>query len=824
MKPAQIPWNPDVELLSRDALRALQWKRLGTQLAYNYANSPFYRRRFDEIGLKPEDIRSWDDFRRIPTMNKHDHRKAQEESISRFGHPFGMLGCAPPENYIILSATSGTTGTPTFYTVTRHDLAIFSELQARKFRRVGLRPGDRVLHGMSLSMFVGGIPIIEAIKSYGACAVPVGAEVGSRRLLEFAKLVRPRLLLCTPSYAEYLAEKAPETIGQPISELGIEIVMCGGEPGASLKDVRERIETAYGAQLYDMIGATHTFHGIGCNSPERLMHLVSEDYCVLELLNPETKASVELQDGATGELVFTYLDIEGTPFLRYALGDVIQVHTSPCDCGWPGLRFKILGRSDDMLIVKGVNVYPAALRNAVVGFAPRTTGQMRVILDQPGHRVKPPLRLLVEYGPGVGESERPALKTALENLMHEKLKVRPDIELVAPGTMERSSHKTKLIEIRPRAVAESVDTAANADTRKGNEAMSSELATSRGAGAPRAAATAVDEVNLVCMSGQGSVQTLDLMAKAFFEQHHKYVGSVVFPGTRSKSTPVVSYLKVSDKPITSTATNFEPGVVVVYWDGLMRVAAKNAHQVVHDAIFRLKRGVLIVNTTKAPEEIDVPFEFEGTVATVDATGIARRHLKRNPPPVGITLLGAYVAVTRALDLDLVMRLILDRFHGNVGASNVAATREAHDSVRILHGVKGRAVSALEEEKPLALDELPEAQPIMRELMPGYRAGSPFIWRDEIPVCNDAKCQCEELCLSEALCPDATGFIVRKGIEGAKQGYRVDVDYCRGCGTCAEVCVFGAIKMVNEEEMLQTRPDYAGITVEPYRARPTGQGN
>lgn len=829
MKPVQKTSNPKAELLSRDELRALQWSRLGSQLAYNYANSPFYRERFDEIGLKPEDIKTWDDFRRIPTMDKHDHRKAQEESFSRFGHPFGMLACAPPEKFVILSATSGTTGTPTFYTITAHDLKIFSELQARKFRRIGLRPGDRVLHGLSLSMFVGGIPLIEAVKSYGACAVPVGAEVGTRRLLEFAQLTRPRLLVCTPSYAEYLAEKAPEIIGRPVRDLGIEMIMCGGEPGASLVEVRERIETAYGARLYDMIGATHTFHGVGCNSPEQLMHLVSEDYCVLELLDPETKSVVEMRDGAQGEMVFTYLDIEGTPFLRYSLGDVLQVFTSPCECGRPGLRFRILGRSDDMLIVKGVNVYPAALRNAVVSFTPRTTGQMRVVLDQAGHRVKPPLRLVVEHGPDVSGSGLSELKAALENMMHEKLKVRPDIQLVAPGTLERSTHKTKLIEIRSPATANSGGTAANAQQEQKGETMSNETATSDGTGSRAAALPAgpksVDEVNLVCMSGQGSVQTMELMAKAFFEQHHKYVGSVVFPGTRSKSTPVVSYLKVSDRHITSTATNLEPSVVVVYWDGLMRVAAANGHEVVRDAIFRLRRGALIVNTTRAPEEIDVPFEFEGTVATVDASGIARKHLKRNPPPVGITLMGAYIAVTRALDMESVMRQVLERFRGSVGASNVAAAREAYDSVRILHGVKGRADdSALAEQKPLTLDDLPETQSLMREIMPGYRDGSAFIWRDEIPVCNDAKCQCDEICLSEALCPDATGFIVRKGIEGARQGYRVDVDYCRGCGICAEVCVFGALSMVTEEETLRTRPDYAGITVAPYRAKPIGQGN
>jgi phenylacetate-CoA ligase len=725
--------------------------------------------------------------------------------MSRFGNPFGMLGCAPPEKFVVLCATSGTTGTPTFYTVTANDLAIFSELQARKFRRVGLKPGDRVLHGLSLSMFVGGVPLVEAVKAYGACTVPVGAEVGTRRLLEFAQLARPRMLVCTPSYAEYLAEKAPETIGKTVRQLGIEIVMCGGEPGASLPEVRERIQSAYGATLYDMIGAVHTFHGVGCNSPENLMHMVSEDYCVLELLDPETKKPLELRDGATGEMVFTYLNIEGTPFLRYALGDVLQVYTSPCGCGMPGLRFRILGRSDDMLIVKGVNVYPAAIRNIVTAFTPATTGHMRIVLDQPGHRVKPPLRLVVEHGPEVSGSGLQELRGKLQAMMHEKLKVRPEIELVPPGTLERFTHKTKLIEIRPIA----------AQPVAAGDALPVGLTTQP----PARKSASVDEVNLVCMSGQGSVQTLELMATAFFQQHRKYVGSVVFPGSRSKSMPVVSYLKVSDKPITSTATNFEPRVVVVYWDGLLRVAAMNSHAVVRDAIFRLRRGVLIVNTTLAPEEVDIPFEFEGTVATVDATGIAQKHLKRYPPPVGVTLLGAYIAVTRALDMAAVMQQVREHFHGAVGEANVAAAREAHDSVRIMHKVKGRNVSRIEEQPPLDVDRLPEAQPIVRELMPGYRDGSPFIWRDRIPSCDDAKCQCDELCLSEALCPDATGFIVRQGIQGAKQGYRVNVDYCRGCGICAEVCVFGALKMVNEADTLRTRPDYAGITVAPYLKQP-----
>jgi len=443
-------WNPQMETLPRQALRELQWQKLQGQLAYNYARSPFYRRKLDEVGLPPEKIRSWEEFRQIPPMDKHEQRRAQEESLERFGHPYGMLACAPIESFVLLSCTSGTTGAPTLYTLTMKDMQVLYELQARKFRRVGLEPGDRVLHAFSLSMFTAGIPWVVTLQQYGACVVPVGAEAGSRRVLEFGQFVKPRALTCTPSFAEHLIEKAPEIIGQPIRELGIELVICAGEPGVGLPEIRRRIEEAYGARLYDAIGAAHTFHGISCVMPEyQGMHFLSEDFCVLELRDPETGEFLELEDGVTGEMVFTELDWEGTPLLRYAIGDILQVFLSPCRCGRPGLRFKILGRSDDMLIVKGVNVYPAAIRNVVVSFHPRATGEMRILLSERGPRVTPPLRLVVEHATSLGAEEVVGLRTSLEELMHERLKVRPSVEMVPAGTLQRTTHKAKLIEMRP---------------------------------------------------------------------------------------------------------------------------------------------------------------------------------------------------------------------------------------------------------------------------------------------------------------------------------------------------------------------------------------
>jgi phenylacetate-CoA ligase len=844
LRPDREFWNPRVEVMSREELKALQFKKLKKQLKYNYENSIFYKRSFDDAGIKPGDIRSWDDFALVPTMTKDDQRRCQEESLERFGHPYGVLVCAPMNKIVRNSATSGTTGTPTLYTLTKHDVQVIRELSARKFWRMGLRPGDRVLHAMALSMFTGGVPVCDTLQEYGVCVIPVGSESGIRRVLQFIELCKPHYIRCTPSTAEHLVRKCPEILGKQATALGLKGMLMSGESGGGVLEVRKRIKDGFGLQyLFDNIGGSHVFQAYSCSQTAdsldyKGMHLVSEDHCILELLDPVTKKPLDLTEGVTGEMVYTYIDWEGTPLLRYRLGDMLTVSFKPCECGDPRMRFNIIGRADDMLIVKGINLYPEALKKVVLAFLPRVTGEVRILLDAPGPKVEPPLKIQVEYGQEVSKADLALLDREMKDQIRSLLRINPDIEFLPPNTFELKEQKTRLVIKRyeqhmqlktatsageaprvesPRNVSEESISMSRAhkSLNPGTNPLSREES--------KGAAT-VDEVNLVCMSGQGSVQTMELMAAAFFEQHHKYVGSVVFPGKRSKSTPVVSYLKVSEAPITSTATNFEPSVVMVYWDGLMRVAAMKQHNVVRDAIFRLRRGVLIVNTTRAPEEIDIPFEFEGTVATVDASGIALKHLKRNPPPVGITLLGAYIAVTGALDMDTVMRQVQQHFRGSVGANNIAAAREAHDCVRILKGVKGRATSEVEEQKPLSLDVLRGVEPLGGEIMPGYRDGSPFIWRDKVPVCDDAKCLCDDLCLSEALCPDATGFIVRKGIENARQGYRIDVDYCRGCAVCVDVCVFGALKMISEEELLRTNPGYAGISVAPYRNEPVAEEN
>ena len=389
----RLLWNEAVERMSRDALRALQLNRLKRQIAYNYTNSEFYRGKFAAVGAVPADVQSFEDFTRLPLMTKDEHRRAQVEGQERYGDPLRLINCAPINKVVRINSTSGTTGMPTFYAVTAHDIAVINEMHARKYWRAGIRPGHIMLQALSLSMFTGGLPLSQGIQNLGACVVPVGIEGGTRRVLEHIEMLHPKAIIATPSFGQYLIEEAPKLTGKPAHELGLHWFFCAGEPGGGMPEVRRALADGFGAKIFDHTGGGHAFHGISRDEPPEQysgMYFVSEDHCILEIVDPQTKASIPLNDGASGEMVFTFIDWEGGPFLRYALGDIIQVWTSPCVSGWPGLRFKIMGRADDMLIVKGANVYPQAIQNLVVSFQPRVTGHFRIRLPKAGPLVQPP--------------------------------------------------------------------------------------------------------------------------------------------------------------------------------------------------------------------------------------------------------------------------------------------------------------------------------------------------------------------------------------------------------------------------------------------------
>jgi phenylacetate-CoA ligase len=435
----------------RAALAELRDRRVRETVAYCAGRSRFYAEGLAAAGAEPRDIAGVDDLERLPILlDKDAERELQERSREELGHPFGEHLCAAPERVVAVASTSGTTGTPTLYAFTAMDVETTDELWGRALALAGVSPGDTVLHGFGLSMFLAGYPLARAVERMGARIVPVGAEAGSERLLRMAEMVRPRVLLCTPSYATYLAEQAPAIIGSPADRLGIDVVCCAGEPGAGLPEVRARIEEAFGARVHDMLGGAHGVMCASCDAPGAIgMHVIGEDTAVVtQLVDPETKRPVPLADGAIGERVKTSLRWEAQPQLRASVGDVYEVLTAPCPCGRPGPRVRVIGRTDDLLIVKGVKVYPAAIRNLVQQLAPLATGELRIVLTAPGPRVEPPLRLTLERGPDVGEHAGRRLAEEVARRMHQAMAVRPEVTVVAAGTLERTAHKTRLIERR----------------------------------------------------------------------------------------------------------------------------------------------------------------------------------------------------------------------------------------------------------------------------------------------------------------------------------------------------------------------------------------
>lgn len=294
------------------------------------------------------------------------------------------------------------------------------------------------MHAFVLSMWIAGCPVVDMLQNFGACVVPIGALTGLPRFAQVAKEVFPKMLNCTPSFAEYLIKKLPEQTGVDTKDLGIENLVLSGEPGAMIPHIRERIQDGFGgAQIYDSIGATGSVFvcGSSCEAYSGI-HYMAEDYCYFELVDPKTLEPLPLENGVVGEVVYTGLEKECAPVIRWRDKDMVQVFTEPCECGKPGFRFMIQGRADDMLLVRGVNVYPHAVKDVVLSFLPKVTGTIRIVLDSPPPVVQPPLKLRVEFSAGLSEEATSLLAHEIEEKIHHILRFKAKVEMVPSGTFD----------------------------------------------------------------------------------------------------------------------------------------------------------------------------------------------------------------------------------------------------------------------------------------------------------------------------------------------------------------------------------------------------
>ena len=445
-------WNPKIELMRREEIRKLQFENLKKQLIRCYEQSSYYKNKFGKAKVNPHKLRSLEEYAAYPFFDKEEERISQEESKEKLGHCFGMHIVCDPKKVIRISSTSGTTGKPTFTGYTQKDREAVNETGARCMWRIGARPGDVILHAFVLSMWIAGAPVVDLIQNVGCCAVPIGALTGVERFSQIAKEVFPVQLNCTPSYAEYLIKKLPERVGINARELEIKRITLAGEPGGSVAHIRQGIEEGFGAKVYDMIGSTGAAFcsSMSCDAHEG-MHFLAEDYCLFEVVDPKTLEPLPLEDGVEGEIVTTGLEKECAPLPRWRDKDIVQVFTNPCECGKPGFRFIVKGRADDMLLIRGVNVYPYAVKDVVMEFSPKVTGNIRIVLDNSPPVVSPPLPLRVEYTPALAKEQIKTIAQEIEDRIHNLLRFRAKVEMIPPGKLSETisaTHKSNLLEKR----------------------------------------------------------------------------------------------------------------------------------------------------------------------------------------------------------------------------------------------------------------------------------------------------------------------------------------------------------------------------------------
>jgi phenylacetate-CoA ligase len=431
-------WNPEIETMPWDRVQAMQAEKLRRQLVYVAARSPLYARKFAEAGFDPERLTSVADLVRAPFTSKQELRESQIEAP-----PLGHQAAADLLDVIRVHSSSGTTGRPSYVGITRRDRDTWTETVSRVYWCEGVRPADVVIHGFGLGFFVGGLPLKDAIENIGATFVPIGTGA-SERLVSSVQNLGGTVLTCTPSYARYLAEFVREHYDMEPAELGLRRILLGAEPGGAIPAVRDGLAHDFGAFVTEGLGNADLtpVYAATCDELDG-NHFLAPDYLVLEVIDPDRGEELGFEDGIEGELVATHVDRECVPLVRFRTRDRVVVRASPCPCGRTGPRLVCVGRTDDMLIVSGVNVWPSAIKDVVASLEPRTTGALQILLPNPGPRVDPPLRIQVEYG--MEASELDALRREIERLLRDKLIVRADVTLVPPGTLPRFEMKAQLV-------------------------------------------------------------------------------------------------------------------------------------------------------------------------------------------------------------------------------------------------------------------------------------------------------------------------------------------------------------------------------------------
>jgi phenylacetate-CoA ligase len=425
--------DPEVESRPWAEQLALDDESYRAQLAYLLERSPFYREK-----LAGADTTSGlDGIAELPLTEKDELRASRTDE-----NPIGAHLCVERSEIVRIYSTSGTTGAPSYVPLTAGDLDSWVTGSARSYAASGVAAGQRIVSTYNAGPFVAGAALA-SFERIGLGHVPVGTG-NTERLLRAIELLGPEAVVLTPSYAAYLVESAAER-GLDLAGSSVERVLVAGEPGGGEPAFRAQLEAGWGAQVTEAMGIGDIGVSLwGECEQQDGMHLGARGFVHPEVIDPETGEAVALEDGASGELVLTHLRHRAAPLLRFRTRDHVQVRLGECACGRTGPRIRCVGRTDELLIVRGVNVFPSAVREVVGAFAPVVSGHVLVKPRAEGVVQEPPLPVTVELARGAEGGEE--LAESIRGRLREVLVVQAAVELVPWGSLQRSEYKSKLVE------------------------------------------------------------------------------------------------------------------------------------------------------------------------------------------------------------------------------------------------------------------------------------------------------------------------------------------------------------------------------------------
>ncbi len=420
-------WNKSRECLSREKMRDLQGQLLSEMIERVYYNVPFYREKMQEAGIEPSDIRGIDDLPRLPYTTKNDLRD---------NYPFGLFA-VPMSEIVRLHASSGTTGKPTVVGYTRKDLNTWSEVVARTMQCAEIHKHDVIQIAYGYGLFTGGLGIHYGSEKIGAMVIPVSGG-NTRRQLQLMQDFGSTAIACTPSYALYLAE-AIEEYGLNEADLKIRVGIFGAEPWT--ENMRREIEDKLHIKAIDIYGLSEVI-GPGVASEcqyQKGLH-INEDHFIPEIIDPLT--GEVLPEGETGELVFTTVTKEGLPLVRYRTRDLTSLNYDACECGRTLVRMaKCSGRSDDMLIIRGVNLFPSQVETVLLEMS-ETKPHYRIVVDRVNNLDQLTVEVEVEEQFFLDKiSQLQMVKQKIQSNLESALGISVQVKLVEPKTIERSEGK-----------------------------------------------------------------------------------------------------------------------------------------------------------------------------------------------------------------------------------------------------------------------------------------------------------------------------------------------------------------------------------------------